>query len=92
MGPVSTSIPSIDPAGVGSSLSSRSTESDLVSWIEPLIATRIAPMRIVRSVGGLSDGAEDWLAGCCETRGAAKVDVTKQFFFGDDLSGVQQKL
>jgi hypothetical protein len=46
----------------------------LASWIEPLIATRIAPIRIVRSVGGLSDGAEDPLARCPETGGAAKSD------------------
>jgi hypothetical protein len=31
-------------------------------------------MRIVRSVGGLSDGAEDPLARCRETGGAAKTD------------------
>ena len=56
--PVSTSIASIAPAGTGSPFSNRSTENDLASPIEPVIATRIEPMRIVRAVTGLSAGVE----------------------------------
>ena len=56
--PVSTSIASTVPAGADRPFSSRSTESDFASWKEPAIATRMAPMRIVRSVTGLSVGGD----------------------------------
>jgi hypothetical protein len=51
--PVRTSIASIAPVGTDSPLSSRSTEN-FFSSSEPVIATRIEPMRNVRAVSGLS--------------------------------------